>query len=100
MVRILRVRRVRVSLDGRRDVRARPVGVWFAFDHKKSQGVTPCQGQVSLCTSLHLPSILSPTTPCRPEALSGVFHHRAYRRTHLLDVPNPRGPSVLGFAIA
>src|ERR1019366_2725710 len=25
---------------------------------------------------------LPPTTPCRPDALSGVFCHRAYRRTH------------------
>jgi hypothetical protein len=82
MVRVLRVRRVRISLDKRRLVRARAIGVWFALDHHGPQGVTPSHGQVSLCTSLHLPSILPPTTPCRPDALSGVFCHRAYRRTH------------------
>src|SRR5438105_8873633 len=73
MVRVLRVRRVRISLDKRRLVRAGAIGVWFALDHHGPQVVTPSHGQVSLCPSLHLPSILSPTTPCRPDALSGVF---------------------------
>jgi hypothetical protein len=72
MIRVLRVRRVRISLDKRRLVRARTITVWFALDHHGPQGVTPSHGQVSLCPSLHLPSILSPTTPCRPDALSGV----------------------------
>jgi hypothetical protein len=39
-----------------------------------SQETTPSHGQVSLLTSLHLRSIPSPTTPCRPDALSGVFY--------------------------
>jgi len=46
---------------------------WFAFNHSVPQGVTPKRGQVSLCPSLHLPSILPPTTPCRPDAMSGVY---------------------------
>jgi hypothetical protein len=74
MVRVLRLRRqLRISLNVRRYVRARRVRLWFAFNHRCPQGVTPCHGQASLCPSLHLPSIPSPTTPCRPDALSGVF---------------------------
>ena len=73
MVRVLRERRIRTSLDVRRDIRARRVRVWFAFYHHGPQGVTPSHGQVSLCPSLYLPSILSPTTPCRPGSSFGVF---------------------------
>jgi hypothetical protein len=43
----------------------------FVRDHELPQGVTACRGQVSLCPLLHLPSILPPTTPCRPDASSG-----------------------------
>jgi hypothetical protein len=47
--------------------------------------------------SLHLPTIPSPTTPCRPDGLSDVFLHRAYRRTGRLGVqPCPFGTKRLG----
>jgi hypothetical protein len=62
---------VRISRQVRHDLRARPIWVWRALCHRSPQGVTPSQGQVSLFTSLHLRSIPSPTTPCRPDALSG-----------------------------
>jgi hypothetical protein len=55
---------------------------WSARNHLLPQDVSAWGGQVSLFPLLHLPSILPPTTPCRPDALSGVFCHRAYRRTH------------------
>lgn len=74
MVRVLRLRRGFVSpaaSDATR--RARRVWVWFANNHLCPQGVTPWHGQVSPFASLYLPSIPSPTTPCRPDALSGVF---------------------------
>jgi hypothetical protein len=83
MVRVLRLpRQLRISHGARCCARAWTVGVWSARDHLMPQGVTACHGQVSLCPLLHLPSILPPTTPCRPDALSGVFCHRAYRRSH------------------
>ena len=83
MNRFLRLRRqLRISRGVRRYARAWTVWVWSARDHLLPQDVSACGGQVSLCSLLHLPSILPPTTPCRPDALSGVFSHRAYRRTH------------------
>src|SRR5436190_18792961 len=73
MVRVLRVRRGFVSPAASDATRqAWRIWVWFA-NHVGPQGVTPGHGQVSLFASLYLPSILSPTTPCRPDALSGVF---------------------------
>src|SRR5438309_1354821 len=56
--------------------------------------------QISLCPSLHLPSILPPTTPCRPEALSGVSHLGLTVGRIAVDAPCPRGPCVLGFAFS
>ena len=83
MNRILRLRRqLRISRGVRRYARAWTAWMWSARNHSLPQDVSACGGQVSLFPLLHLPSILPPTTPCRPDGLSGVFSHRAYRRTH------------------
>jgi hypothetical protein len=83
MVRVLRLhRQLRISRGVRCYARAWTIWEWFVRDHITPQAVTACHGQVSLCPLLHLPSILPPTTPCRPDALSGVCCDRAYRRPH------------------
>jgi hypothetical protein len=83
MVRFLRLpRHVRISHGARRCARAWTVVLWSAHDHLLPQAVTACHGQASLCPLLHLPSILPPTTPCRPAACIWRFLQRAYRRPH------------------